>query len=73
MKTKTYEVVIDLGSKTFVIDAKCEEEAEIEALKLFEELSPEDKIEEYWVGDVSEFEDLEVEDGMGKTSLYGSD
>jgi len=48
-----YEVVIDLGSKYYQVEAKNEEEAKAKAIKEFEALPDCDKIEEYWVGDVS--------------------
>ena len=54
---KEYEVVIDLGSKTFRIQAENEEEAKQQAIKEFEKLSNEDKIDEYWVGDINEAEE----------------
>jgi hypothetical protein len=54
---KKYEVIIDLGSKTFLIEAETPEEAQNKALEIFEALSLDDKIDEYWVGDCSEVEE----------------
>ena len=54
---KEYEVIIDLGSKTFRIQAENEEQAKQQAIKEFEELPNEDKIYEYWVGDINEVKD----------------
>lgn len=52
---KKYEVIIDLGSKTFIVEANDKEEAEQKALLQFEALPSDDKIEEYWVGDMYEY------------------
>lgn len=54
---KEYEVIIDLGSKIFRIQAENEEQAKQQAIKEFEELPNEDKIDEYWVGDINEVEE----------------
>ena len=54
---KNYEVIIDLGSQTFMVEAENKEEAESKAIKLFEELPNDEKIEEYWVGDIYEVKD----------------
>ena len=51
---KTYEVIIDLGSKTFMVDANTDEKAKQKALKLYDELPLDEKVDEYWVGDCTE-------------------
>jgi hypothetical protein len=51
---KEYEVIIDLGSKTFRVHAETPDKAKTIAFNYFEALSPEDKIEDYWVGDILE-------------------
>lgn len=55
-RMKEYEVIIDLGSKTFRIQAENEEEAGQKAIKQFEELPIDEKIDEYWVGECYEVE-----------------
>jgi hypothetical protein len=57
MKKKTYEVIIDLGSKTIMIEAECQTEAENKAMEQFETLPLKDRVDEYWVGDCTEVED----------------
>lgn len=47
-----FEVFIDLGSKSFVVDAVDSKEASLKAVCLFEDLPDADKLDEYWVGDV---------------------
>jgi hypothetical protein len=54
---KEYEVIIDLGSKTLFVKANNKEDAEQQALKLFESLPDVDKIDEYWVGECDVVED----------------
>jgi uncharacterized protein YjaG (DUF416 family) len=56
-KMKEYEVIIDLGSKTLFVKANNKEDAEQQALKLFESLPDVDKIDEYWVGECDVVED----------------
>jgi len=51
---KEYETVIDLGSKTFRVEAESKKEAEEKAVKEFEKLSDSDRLDEYWAGDCSE-------------------
>jgi hypothetical protein len=53
---KEYEVIIDLGSKSYCIKAKTEEEAKKKAVEEFEKLPDCDKADEYWVGDCYEVE-----------------
>ena len=53
---KKYEVVVDIGSHTFEIEANDKEEAEEKAIRQFESLSANEKIEEFWVGDCQELE-----------------
>tara|TARA_Y100000310_G_C20338734_1_gene648763 strand:- start:405 stop:581 length:177 start_codon:yes stop_codon:yes gene_type:complete len=54
---KNYSVVIDVGSKSFDVEAKSEEEAKQKAIDEFEKLPDIDKVDEYWVGDIEEGED----------------
>ena len=57
MKMKTYEVIIDLSSKRLVVEAETKEEAEIKAVKKYEELIKKDSMamaENYWVGECDE-------------------
>ena len=54
---KEYEVIVDLGSRTFRVEAESSAEAEEKALNLFENLPLNEKIEEWWVGDISEVEE----------------
>lgn len=54
---KTFEVIIDLGSRTFLIDAMNKDEAESKALEKFKGLAEEDKIVEFWVGECNLFEE----------------
>lgn len=49
---KTYEVIIDLSSKIYMIEADNETQAKEKALKQFADSL--DKIDEYWVGDCNE-------------------
>ena len=55
-KNKWFEVIIDLGSKTFMIKANNKQEAEQLAINEFEALKDTEKIEEYWVGECNEVE-----------------
>lgn len=54
-----YEIIIDLGSKTFVVEAETREEAEQKGLILFENLPIAEKCEEYWVGECCEVKNNE--------------
>ncbi len=54
---KEYEVIIDLGSKTYRIQAETPEEAEKKGIEKFEALEPNEQIDEYWVGETNEVEE----------------
>jgi hypothetical protein len=57
MTNKTYQVIIDLGSKYITIEAECQKDAENKAMEQFESLPDKDKFEEYWVGECYEVEE----------------
>lgn len=49
-----FEVIVDVGSQTFEIEADNKEEAEKKAIEKFEALPIADRSEDYWVGDCRE-------------------
>ena len=67
---KEYEVIIDLGSKTFRIQAENEEEAHNKAIKQFEELPIDEKIDEYWVGECEEVEEEWIKEQLYNKKIW---
>jgi hypothetical protein len=51
---KEFEVIIDLGSKTFRVFAEDCKSAKEKAMERFEKLPVEEKIEEYWIAECTE-------------------
>lgn len=51
---RTFEVTIDISSKSFTVEAESVEEAETKALNMFIDLPTAERVDEFWVGDIHE-------------------